>query len=290
MIKLISIVIYRVTLNKNGGILKKIYYLIGLVVMIVALLMIRKSNPLEKVKSYKIFYGRPNNEIMKHYKLYDLIILETDFYSKKQIESINKEAKTVGYLSVMEIPTWDQAYVKKINSDLYLEVNGKKIINKMYDNYVGDISKSEYRELLHERVKVKIISKQLDGIFFDTVDWIESFDKNPNISKKLREGYIIFLQELKEKYPELIMIQNRGIGIFDSYSYKLVDGVMWENFNQNDMFRKNKSITIKLIKRQILNSTKIFTVSHNSKLNDRRILKFLKWLHADSNGSYSSWE
>lgn len=138
-------------------------------------------------------------------------------------------------------------------------------------------------------IEERITNKNFDGIFLDTIDWIDFYNNNPSISKNMLEGYEKFLKDIKELYPDLIIIQNRGFKSLKNFSYKYIDGIVWENFNYKKTFKEDKYITSNLIFQNQFKGIKVFTISHTDYNENKKLSNKLNWIYMKNKNSYSIW-
>jgi len=190
------------------------------------------SNPLSQINSFRVYYGSINEDIINQMNELDMVILESLQLNTDQIKKIREKTKIFGYLSVIEIANWDRELISKINEGDYLSLNGQRVAEKDYDNDLGNIDQSHFRQVLLETIEQRIISKGLDGVFLDTVDWIDYYQSLDHETYwRLKLGYEQLLLSIKQKYPRLLVIQNRGFDTFKDTTHKYVDGLLWENFD-----------------------------------------------------------
>jgi len=252
----------------------------------------QNKNLLNHIKSYRVFYGRPSETYKEDFKNYDLLILESYFYSEKDLKVLKENSNQLyfGYLTVFEVSRWDEALVELMATDDYLKINGKRYEKEGINNDLGDIRHESYRELLLQLIKTRIVDKGFDGVFLDTVDWIDYFGyQDETLMKEFAENYKSFLIEIEERYPDLLIIQNRSFKSYKSFSKKYVDGIMWENFKYEEMFNEDLEITIDLIKNKWLYGNQVLTVSHKDYKENKRWSNRMSWVFMPSYNSYSNW-
>lgn len=186
---------------------------------------------LKDVKDYKIYYGEANKKVIKELSQYDMVIIEPYAFTKKQIEQLKQSGTIVlGYVSVMELE--DQHRSQVVKSDYYYQ-NNEKMRIEQWDTYIMNLQETHYRDILLTKVEEQIVEKGIDGVFLDTVGDIDDyFYDQPTVQKQFRDAYVTFLKEIKEIDSNLILVQNWGFPTLKSASLNLVDGVLWEDFNQ----------------------------------------------------------
>lgn len=194
-------------------------------------------NPLTNVKNYKIYYGQVNDSEAEQLGNYDMAIVEPHQIKKEHVKKIKETGTlTFGYISIMELPAWNEAFVEKVKASDYLLVDGEKVYVDEWDTYLMDITNTHYQQLLLHEIEKEIIQKQLDGIFLDTVGDIDDFfHENERMTAHLRNGYLELLQTINRKYPDQLLIQNWGFPTLRTVSKDYVDGVMWEGFAKKEL-------------------------------------------------------
>lgn len=208
---------------------------------------VRDENPFETVSTFKIYYGSINSSIETTLKEYDMVILEPSFTSKNNINTFMKVGTTpIGYLSVMEIPTWDEEILSMISTKEYIIMNGTPLKTPEYDQYLGDIRSESYQNTLLTIIKQRIIDKGFQGIFLDTIDFIEDLSviTDADLVEEMQNGYIDFLQKIKQEYPNLLIIQNRGLSLFTEKSNPYIDGILWENLQLLSILENNSAFAL----------------------------------------------
>ncbi len=155
--------------------------------------------------------------------IYDWIVLDQDYPYIDTLINENssqyRKAKIFGYISVGEIEKYRSYY-----EELKKFAVGK---NTMWDSLIADLRIKEYRDFLIERVAKNIVERGFDGFFLDTLDSYMLVAKVEEYGE-YQEALIDFITTLKEKYPEKLIITNRGFEILDKVKH-LVDGVAAES-------------------------------------------------------------
>lgn len=190
-----------------------------------------------RVDSFQIFYGHPDQEKLEELKQQDAAIIEPTAFTKKEVSFLQKEDVLLfGYVSLMQLENWNEELKQDvIPSDYWLQ-EGERLYVADWDTYVMDIREQHYRDVLMRKIGTEIVEKQIDGIFFDTVDDLDYyFHDEPAVEKAMRAGYKQLLDDVKSAYPELLIIQNRGFDSYKAVSREKVDGVLWEAFNKQDI-------------------------------------------------------
>ena len=253
---------------------------------------IQNKNPLNHVDSYRVFYGRPEKDYKNSFKTYDLLILEPFFYAEEDLKELKAENNQLyfGYLSIMEVSHWDADLLERMDQNDYLEINGKRYKKDGSVNFIGDIRSKSYRKLLMTLIEKRIIDKGFQGVFLDTVDWIDYFGySDKELSEGFKEAYEVFLKEVNQTYPDLLMIQNRSFDTYESFAKNYVHGIMWENFDYKKMFNEDLPRTIDLMKNKWIYGNQVLTISHQDYEKNSHWSKRLSWVFMPSYNSYSRW-
>ncbi|MGM7684395.1 putative glycoside hydrolase [Cytobacillus sp. Hm23] len=219
---------------------KVIFVAIFIIVSFITLyfpLSAKHKNALMNVEDYVIYYGHVNDKLVKELSSYDLIIIEPHQMTTEQVQTIKDSGTIVlGYISMMELATWNEDFVTKVQQDDYLIINNERVYVKDWDTYLMDISKPHYQRLLIDEIDIEIIQKNLDGIFIDTIGDIDDFFYDqPHIANKLRDSYVELLKTVNEQHSDLLLLQNWGFETFKEASKDYVHGIMWEDFDKRKL-------------------------------------------------------
>ena len=245
--------------------------------------------------SFRIYYNKINSSILDEMGNYDINIVEASFFTKEDVDIIHsKNSKVIGYLSLIEIGSWDLTLNQKLKDEDFLkDSNNKRLMNLSENNYLGNLFSDNFKNALLDILKTRIIDKNMDGVFFDTLDWIDYYKNDTTIYNQLITGYKDFIKQVKELYPELMIIQNRSFTSYNNFSKKYVDGLLWENFNSP--YIENDETEIKMLKSIKRNSfiykTNIFVLSFINEDINRELSKKLRWnfLFSQMEKRYSNW-
>ena len=195
------------------------------------------SEPLFQVDSFHIFYGHPDQEKLEELSQQEAAIIEPTAFTKEQISFLQKEDVLLfGYVSLIQLENWNTELKKDVIPSDYWIQEGERLHLAEWDTYVMDISEKHYRDVLMQKIRTEIDGKQLDGIFFDTVDDLDYYFQDDPVAKKMmRAGYKKMLDEINTIYPELLIIQNRGFETYKAVSREKVDGILWEGFDKEEL-------------------------------------------------------
>ncbi|MBL0389025.1 endo alpha-1,4 polygalactosaminidase [Tumebacillus sp. ITR2] len=203
------------------------------------------------MKTFQIYYGPVTTEISLWG--YDMVIVEPRHVNVEQVRAW-KAAGTVviGYLSVLETPTWNEAR--------YVKTRGLRSYRHFpeWDSYLMDIRDLTYQGILLQEVLDVILVKEMDGVFLDTVGDMEEYVAETRLREEMFAAYRDFLQRLKVLAPEAMLIQNRG---FDTLPLvkSWLDGVLWEDW-RGELYQ-DAWVQERL---RLLRDVRVFTVSASS--------------------------
>ena len=254
------------------------------------------ENSIKKINNYIIYYGSDFKGVMEKLKTYDLVIInpleEGADSALKELHNAN--IKVYGYFSAIEIPDYDKEYLKKISKDEKLNINNK-YINHWESNLLGDISNIYFREEIINLIEKRIVNKY-DGVFIDTVDDLDCLDdilrenyievnNIEKIKKEQQEGCINFFKELKSKFNNISIIQNRGFDILNKGSSEYVDAILYEDIRKSDdeeFYKYVKNILDDFTKKK---NGVVMALPNDKKyyLESKRIAKENNWLYYETN-------
>jgi hypothetical protein len=112
------------------------------------------------------------------------------------VKTYKTNSKLIAYISIGE-------NVEKLNKKWILQKN------KSWNSYIMDIRNKDYQNYLLKKIEK---AKNFDGFFFDTLDSYHMAKVN---KKEYKKALIEFLKKVKEKYPQKIIIFNRGFELLD---------------------------------------------------------------------------
>lgn len=251
-----------------------------------------KESP--KINSYRIFYHKIDSDILNQMISYDLNIVEASFFNIDDVSFLHENnSKVVGYLSLVEIGSWDNSLVERLNEDDYLYKSGEKLRDLSDVNFLGNLSSSHYRKVLFDILDERILSKGMDGVFLDTLDWIDYYHLEFDVYEDLVNGYRLFLKELREKYPDIYVVQNRSFRSFELFSYEYIDGFLWENFHSPYVNGVRKEIynLEKFSRIAKLNNVQVYAISFENEKTNKTLADKLGWvfLFSEKKDRYSNW-
>lgn len=255
-----------------------------------------QMNPLTKIQNYAITYSKIDDQNMDNIKRYDMAILEPLNISKEQVTELEQAStKIYGYQSIFEIdPGKFDEENKPLSENDFLYLNGTKQISSYYNYYYGDIRSKGYRALLFEEIEKNIIDKGFTGVFFDTLDNLETSteltkamedDSNQQIEEELFEGYLSFFRELNFKYPQLSIILNRAFNSYNKGLGEYSDGLMFENLDSREFEDPatadfyNNTLVPSINKTAIHTDGVVLGLSYRDQKKNYQLAKKFNWLY-----------
>ncbi len=102
--------------------------------------------------------------------------------------------------------------------------------NKNWNSWVVDVRRPEWQALLLNHIIPDALSNGYDGLFFDTLDSpIDMQRRDPDKYKGTERSCVELVKDIRKKYPELLLCQNRGFEIIRRTApyldYLLIEGL-----------------------------------------------------------------
>lgn len=200
---------------------------------LIGFILIRNQSPLQKVTNYKIYYGSMTPDILENMKKYDMVIVEALHFDEEMVATLkNAGVKVIGYISVSEVGWWDTEVIGEMERGQFISIGHKPLMNGK--NMLGDLSTSHYRNILLKTIEDRIMQKGMDGIFFDTLDTVDIIeDESERFNQAM--GYTKLIMDIRLKWTNIILIQNRGFHYTNYLERGMIDGLLWENFSADLM-------------------------------------------------------
>jgi uncharacterized protein (TIGR01370 family) len=179
---------------------------------------------LDGVKSYAVYYGT-NLEYTAHLGEYDLGIVQPNTLSIPALKKLTSSGKRlVAYITIGESDGPSLGLPKEW-------VLGK---NENWGSKFVDANQVGWQDRVLERA-TDIMSFGFSGFFLDTLDTVDLFPKT-------KPGMIRIVERLREKFPNAVIVQNRGFAVLPETS-KLIDAVMFEDYSTSYNFETQKYLS-----------------------------------------------
>ncbi|WP_067139097.1 endo alpha-1,4 polygalactosaminidase [Oceanivirga salmonicida] len=173
---------------------------------------------------YGVFIGLDNGKIDKFSK-YETIVIDANYFSKKDIDKIHKKTKFVySYLNIGSIEEFRDYYTD------YKDIILKKYVN-WNDEYWVDITNKRWKNFIINKYAKSLYKKGIDGFFIDNIDNYHIF-KNDKV-------YFSILEILKglRKYNIKIMVNGGDTFIKEAIQKNDIKGLV-DSINQENVFTK----------------------------------------------------
>lgn len=260
------------------------------------------ENNIKSCDNYIIYYGyKFNSTVLNKLKTYDLVVINP---LEEEADEVRKELqsegiKVYGYSSSVEIPIYDSEFMELVDDKERLIVNGK-ILNHWGSNELGDLRRESYRKKIINLIGSRIVDSGYDGVFIDTLDDLDNMDYILNENKvqvediksyeeEMQNSGVTFLKELKDKYPDLSIIQNRAFKVLEKNTYSNVDAILYEDICRSFDVPYHESIKKILDKYTRKKGGVVMALPNNKKYYEEsfEIAKENNWLYYETT-DYSS--
>lgn len=192
----------------------------------------------DNVSKFVVHYG--HNHLSK-LSDFDLIVLESKAHAPEDIKAIKKDTNYVlAYLNVFEIDQ-EQAEYKDFIDHVLKGTNSSERV-------FIDLRSKLWIDFLYSKVKKMINEDGYDGIFIDTLSYIEDCIDSDSIMFSQILALCDFMKRIKTDFHDIRIIQNNGFAIVLNYTKTYLDGICWENpeNSSSEMRRINKKIIKKI--------------------------------------------
>lgn len=254
------------------------------------------ANPLSHVETFRYYLDAGNASILEKMKKKDMVIIEPVEMATSYIQEAQQSGTIIyGYINAMEADKWNKELIKQFNEEAFFHgKNGKRKYIPEWDAYLMDISNQHYQDVLLKEIKKRIVDKELNGVFLDTVGSIEDYHStNPDVMKKQQESMKGFMQRIKKHFPNLSIAQNWGFDTLEDYTAPYVDFIMWEDFSADHIVKDDwydeKITQLKRVRDN--HKVEIFTISFREQEKSRMIAAKhgFKIFHNPDGSHYNKW-
>jgi hypothetical protein len=257
--------------------------------MVLALAFQLNMSPVENdLVNYRIYYGRITDEILQQMKEFDVVIVEPLRLSENIVSQLHQNGtKIIGYVSVIEMPLWDERVASLITeSDFLLDISYLE-----NGNGIADIVNGEYLKVMDDVLIPPLESLHLDGIFIDTLGSL-TYYYDKEIQTEAVLVYSNWLEDLKRDHPDWIVIQNRGFDVLNELPLDLVDMFLWEDYNRETTFSIWKDRTRLINTRRYRDGMTILTLTYGENESFKEAISWFDYsnLHHRIGESHSVWD
>jgi polysaccharide biosynthesis protein PelA len=239
------------------------------------------SNPIASAQNYLVLYSNVSALNLAAVESYDLAILEPSGISSSMLTELKKsDTLLFAYVSALEVESYDSLKLSLLVESDYLHIDGVKQFNSSWNCYSGDARSTHYQDAMIEVVRQRVVEKGYDGVFFDTLDDLESI-ADATTRSELTSAYRAFLARVKATWPDLLIIQNRAFELYKSGSAASVDGLMYEDVQYQDFATSQwyRNFAADLVRIAGLNDDVILAVSHENAQTNYEFCRDKGWLY-----------
>jgi len=223
-----------------------------------------------KSQNYVLYYGHGKAKEMAYF---DIAIVEPSGQSDLEKDFMqSKETLVLAYLSIMEVPSWSED-LKYIKLDDCLKINGQNVMNEQFGNYCADLRSGKWQRMLLNKVSYLLEYRGFDGVFLDTIGFIENKGFPLGLREELMVAASEILNNIRLVFPGHILIQNCGLVEVIKYTKKYINGICWENppFDQKYYSKLTKTVLKHLKNMWLESGFKTFLLFEN--VNKEYLLK-----------------
>ncbi len=152
--------------------------------------------------STAVFYAsNPPVELLDQFQR---VIVEADNIKPDELALLKRNGTRVfAYLSVGEVsPT--RKWFKQVQPDWIL---GR---NNVWDSEVLDMANPQWQQFMLDQLVEPLVKRGFDGLFLDTLDSFYLYTKTPEERQQQAKALATILKTIKQRYPKLGLIANRG--------------------------------------------------------------------------------
>jgi uncharacterized protein (TIGR01370 family) len=204
---------------------------------------------LDGVQSYAVYYGN-NLEYTAHLGDYDLGIVQPNTLSIPALKKLTSSGKRlVAYITIGESDGPSLGLPKEW-------VLGK---NENWGSKFVDANQVGWQDRVLERA-TDIMSFGFSGFFLDTLDTVDLFPKT-------KPGMIRIVERLREKFPNAVIVQNRGFAVLPETN-KWIDAVMFEDYSTSYNFETQQYLSsdgdsvLPLMQKMLQNGVKVLALDY----------------------------
>ena len=158
----------------------------------------------EPMKSYTFWYGlNPPVELLSQF---DNIIVEADHLSDQKIKALKQHgSKVLAYLSVGE---WNPQRSSNQAVESAWILGG----NQNWQSNIMDLTTKGWKQFIADRIEA-LQKRGFEGLFLDTLDSYMLLTMSASQKKKQQKGLVDLIAQIKEQYPDFLLVANRGFEI-----------------------------------------------------------------------------
>lgn len=224
--------------------------------------MVFPHNSLRSARNFAVHYGMNNIKALSEY---DLAVIEPKAHHTEDIHILKNNATAVyGYLSLFEIDPQQPEF------DIFQsQILRKEDISRDGEccrRYFMDLRSAAWIEYIHVKAGKMLRESGFDGIFIDTVAYIEECLYMESVMFNQLLAVCDFFKSIRSDFPGAGIILNNTLGIALNYTKELIDGVCWENplAGTSQQKRLNRRIVSHLNEIRKKNDMRVMLLTENS--------------------------
>jgi hypothetical protein len=181
---------------------------------------------MEQLNNYALYYGTGKEAELANF---DLAIVEPLGQTRSSIQFMHeKETLVIAYISVIEIHPTNLLFGLLKDED-FLSMNGQRLMNKEYGTYLLDLHSTRWIGLMNHHIGKLLMNELYDGIFLDTIGNVGMHQIPQSIQFSQEEAAISWVKQIRNIFPETIIIQNNGLESLCLNVATWIDAICWEN-------------------------------------------------------------
>jgi uncharacterized protein (TIGR01370 family) len=202
------------------------------------------TNSLQNANAFANYYQIYTDQDLQRLRKFDMVIIEPYGVPNKDFISKIKSSGTLvfAYISIGEASnvrrywyTWQPTELTQDNKEVNrttINANDSMILKKdpgWLGSYFVNASNRKWHDIILNQEIPYILwlgDNQYDGLFLDGIDVVDVYDSYKD-GTQMKAGMIDLIKEIRDKYPDLKLISNRGFSIFNNIS-KYIDAVEFE--------------------------------------------------------------
>ena len=178
-------------------------------VVVLSALVFRASKPGFR-RSFVVYYGAEWNPLLTRF---DVAIVSPLF---EHVDKLNDAGVlTVGYLSLCTLGDWEpwRGSVKDEWVVGFWEEWGERVVN---------VCEPGWRRVLLDEAIPFLVERGFRGVMLDNADMVDRYPW-------MRDSMAKLIESIRETYPDLYIIQNRGFSILNE-TCRYIDALLFEDF------------------------------------------------------------
>lgn len=186
---------------------------------------------LENIQTYANSYKEYTKADLKKLKKFDLVVIDAYGVPERKFISELKKSKTIvlAYLNIGQAERW-RKYFFKLPKEIILKEDPF-----WRGNFFIEVNDARWQKIiLNEAISDIFQHGNFDGLMLDMLDAVDEY---PHI----KEGMVSLVKKIRHKYPNLLIVPNRGFTILPKIA-PYIDAFKYEEMCSSYDFQKKKYI------------------------------------------------